>query len=140
MNIIKQKLDFINSPFVRDLNIWCTLNGGVPKVASNNRFIWSSDFWTIIIRQHDNAMCLDYIEITEDTRLHGLGTKLMKIICDIADKNRTNILLEVSQFDINEVRANGGDEHWLEKWYIKMGFESIQVEGIYGPWMERAAR
>lgn len=94
---------------LKDFLVEATLHSDITALVSKYNNL------KVGIRQKDDIVTLDKIVVPEDERDQGVGTKFMKELIKIADKN--NLILALSPSS-----DFGGSKQRLVKFYKSLGF------------------
>lgn len=73
----------------------------------------------LILREKNNALYLEAISLVEENQGQRYGTKVLNIICEVADEYGIDIILEA--YPLKE--CTGRDVFRLMRFYKKFGFE-----------------
>jgi hypothetical protein len=146
---MRKFIDLVESPTKAMLQAWDALMtefNAAQDYAHTYGIRWEHDGWWITLTPEGaTQILLDDIQVRDSN--NGQGTKLMKLLCGLADSFRVTIVLQADETNDGIGEEPDDDEyderqHWLQDWYMSLGFEYDQVRGAgdYGPYMIREPR
>jgi GNAT superfamily N-acetyltransferase len=140
MNLFESKTE----DFLNDFRTFTEMEGGW-KDSAGNETTFSTESWYTTLKDVGSAIEIASIDVNEGRRQQGTGQKVMQALCALADKHHVRLTLMADEsndlVDADEDDEYNSDypeeEHWLQNWYMKLGFDYNGHTGDYGPWMDR---